>query len=67
MQVEQVKPNKPSFGIVVLLAAVAILIIVIGAVIVVGWRAHKKNTPPYTKHPVSRLEVRRRDARGLPA
>ena len=67
MQVEQVKPNKPSFGVVVLLAAVALLVIVIGAVIVVGWRAHKKNTPPYTKHPVSRLEIPALDTRGLPA
>ena len=57
MELEQVKPNKPSFGIVVAMAAVAILAIIIGAVILVGWRAHKKNTPPFTKHPVSRLRT----------
>ena len=55
MELEQSKPNKPSFLMVVLLAAAAILVMIIGAASIVGWRAHKKNNTPYTKHPESRL------------
>ncbi len=55
MQLEQVKPNKPSFLMVVLLSAAAILVIFIAAFVIVGWRSHKKNQPPFSKHPVSQL------------
>lgn len=57
MEIEQVKPNKPSFGMVTLFAAVALIAIFIGAVIIVGWRAHKKNSPPYAKRPVSQIRA----------
>lgn len=57
MAIEQVSPNKPSFGTVVALFAVAILVIFITAAIIVTWRAHSKEKTPYTKHPVSQLSV----------
>ena len=47
------KPDPSIFAHVVYLAAAAILVIIIAAVILVSWRSHKKNTPPFTKHPVS--------------
>ena len=55
MEIESSKPDPSMFAHVVYLAAGAILVIIIAAVIIVTWRSHKKNTPPYTKHPVSQL------------
>ena len=55
MEIEEVKPNEPSFLRVVLLAAAAILVIIVAAAGIVAWRAHKKNSVPYTQHPVSKL------------
>ena len=55
MELEQVKPNKPSFGAVVVLFAVTILAVVIAAWIIIEWRAHSKEKPPFSKHPVAQI------------
>jgi hypothetical protein len=55
MQVEQVKPNKPSFPTVVFLFGLTIILIFIAAVLVVKMHYNKKQAPPFTKHPVSQL------------
>lgn len=55
MALEQVKPNKPSFGLVVALFAVALIVIFIAAAIIVMWRGHSKEKAPYNKRPVSQL------------
>lgn len=57
MQVEQVKPNKPSFPTVVFLFGLAIIVIFIVAVLVVKMHYSKKQNPPFTKHPLSQLIV----------
>lgn len=57
MQLEQVKPNKPSFGLVVALSAVALIIIFVGAWLILEWSGHQKKKPPFTKHPVSQLAL----------
>ncbi len=31
------------------------MVVIIAAIIIISWRSHKKNTPPFTKHPTSRL------------
>ncbi len=54
MASEQDKTDNSSFGTAMLMAAVALLLIIIGAVSLVSWRAHKKNHAPYDKHPLSR-------------
>lgn len=56
MELEEVKPNKPSFLKVVLLSAGFILLaFIIAAAIVAG---HKQNNPtPFTKHPTSQLNT----------
>ena len=59
------KPDASMFAHVVYLAAGAILVIIIAALILVGWRSTKKNTPPFTKHPVSRLVVPTSAARAV--
>jgi uncharacterized membrane protein len=55
MQIEQVKPNRPSFKLVVALFAVALLVIFIAAVIIISWRSHGKHKPPFVRHPVAQL------------
>ena len=57
MEVEGNKPDPSIFAHVVYLAVGAIVVIIVAAIIVVSWRAHKKNTPPYTKHPTAQLHV----------
>ncbi len=57
MEKEGNKPDPSMFAHVVYLAAGAILVIVIAALIVVSWRSQKKNTPPFTKHPTSQLDL----------
>ena len=57
MQIEQVKPDKPSFPWVVFWFCATILLIVVCSVIVVRWRAHERNTPPYSKQPDSFLVI----------
>ena len=53
MQIEQTKPNKPSFLLVVLLSAGFLLLAFLIAAVILG--THKRNPVPFTKHPVSRL------------
>ena len=48
--------DKPSFLMVVLLACAALLVIILAAVMIVSWRSHKRNTPPYNKHPVAAVQ-----------
>lgn len=48
-------PDPSIFAHVTYLAAGALLVIIIAAIIIVSWRSHKKNQPPFTKHPVSML------------
>ena len=55
MEIQGNKPDPSIFLHVVYLAVAALVVIIVAAVIIVGWRAHRKNTPPYTKHPVSLL------------
>ena len=55
MEIQGNKPDPSIFAHVVYLAAGAILVIIIAAIIIVGWRSHKKNQPPFTKHPTSLL------------
>ena len=55
METEGNKPDPSTFAHVVYLAAGAILVIVIAALIIVTWRSHKATTPPFTKHPTSKL------------
>lgn len=55
MQLEQVKPKKPSFGLVVALSGLVLILIFIAAVLIVEWRAHERNKTPFAKHPVSQL------------
>lgn len=54
MQIEQKYPNQPKFLLVVYMSAFAVVLIVLAAIIVIGWRNHKgHNKPPFTKTPVS--------------
>ena len=53
MELEQVKPNKPSFGAVVALSAAALLLIFVVAWIILTWRAHSREKTPFSKHPVA--------------
>lgn len=57
MQIEQVKPKQPSFGVVVALFAVTILVIAVAAVVLLTWRSHNSKKPPFTRHPVSQLAL----------
>lgn len=55
MQIENKKADVSTIAHVLYLAVGAVMVIVIAAIIVISWRSHKKNTPPFTKHPTSRL------------
>lgn len=55
MQIEEQKPNKPNFALVVALFAGTILLVIIAAVVIVTWRGKSATKAPYTEHPVSRL------------
>ncbi|MGI4827936.1 MAG: hypothetical protein ACRYFU_07075 [Janthinobacterium lividum] len=53
MQSEQTPPNQPKFLLVVYMFAGAIVVIVLAAIIIIGWRNRKGHKTPYTKTPVS--------------
>lgn len=55
MQIEQVKPAKPSFPWVVFWFATGIILIFIVAISVIAVHYRKRRSPPFTQHPVSRL------------
>jgi hypothetical protein len=56
MQVEQVKPNKPSFPWVVFWFGTGIIVIFIIAIIVIRTHYRKRQPTPYTNSPaVSRV------------
>lgn len=55
MQIEQQGSQKPNFFLVGLMAAAAVILLIVGAFAIVGWRSQKANKAPYTKHPVSML------------
>ena len=55
MDVKQLMGGKPNFGLVVLMAATAILGIIIAAALIVGWRARHVKKTPYTKDPTAQL------------
>jgi len=55
MEIQGNKPDPSIFAHAMYLTAAALLVIIIAAVIIVTWRSHKKNTPPFTKHPVSQI------------
>ncbi len=57
MPIEDRKPDKPNFGIVVLLFAATILAIIIAAAVVVAWRGKEAKKAPFTKHPLSRFST----------
>ncbi len=49
--------DPSNFAHVLYLAVAAIVVILIAAVIVVGWRAQQVKKTPYTKHPTSQLSL----------
>ena len=55
MELEETKPNEPSFLKVVILFAATILVVVVLAAIFLLHRSHTKATTPYTKHPLSSI------------
>ncbi len=55
MPTENEKADVSTIAHVLYLAVGAVMVIIIAAIIVVSWRARKKNTPPFTKHPTSHL------------
>lgn len=57
MQIEQEKPNKPKFAVVVVLFAATILVVIIAAIAVLIWRGKEATKAPFTKHPVSMLST----------
>ncbi len=57
MEIEELKPNKPNFGLVVALFAGTILVVIIVAVALVFWRGKSVTKAPFTKHPLSRLSA----------
>lgn len=57
MQIEQEKPNKPNFTLVVALFAAMTVLIIIAAIAILIWRAKSASKAPFTKHPVSQLSL----------
>ncbi len=57
MEIEGNKPDPSIFAHVVYLAVGALVVIIVAAIIIVTWRGHKKNTPPYTKRPTAQLSL----------
>ena len=57
MQIESNKPDSSMMPHILYLSLAAILLVIIAAVILISWRGHKKNTPPYTTHPLSQMCV----------
>jgi uncharacterized membrane protein len=57
MQIEQVNPNKPSFGLVVALFAGVILLGLIATFLLLRWHRNQGMKPPFTRHPTSQLAV----------
>ena len=57
MEIEEIKPNKPNFGMVVALFAVTILVVILAAVALLAWRGKQTTKAPFTKHPLSRLSL----------
>ena len=55
MELEEVKPNKPKFALIGYLVLATLLVILIGAAIIVSWRAREVHKTPFTKQPTSRL------------
>ena len=55
MEIEQIGGDKPNFGLVGLMAATALLVIIIAAAMIVGWRARHVKKVPYEKHPTSQI------------
>lgn len=62
MRIEDVKPNKPNFGTVVILFAATILVIALLATVVVSWRAKQAKKVPFTRHPLALVTDRPPDA-----
>ncbi len=57
MEIEDLKPNKPNFGLVVALFAGTILVVIVVAVALVFWRGKSVTKVPFTKHPLSLLSA----------
>ncbi len=55
MQIEQEKPKKPNFAVVVALFAAMTVLIIIAAIAILTWRAKSASKAPFTKHPLSQL------------
>ena len=55
MQIEETPPNKPKFILVVYMFAGAVIVIVLAAIIIIGWRNRKGHKTPYDKTPTSWL------------
>ena len=53
MELEQEKPNKPNFKVVVMLFAVTILVIALAATVIVSWVARRTKKTPFTSHPLA--------------
>jgi hypothetical protein len=63
MNKEQLTGNKPSMGLAGLLTAAALILILLFATIIVGWRAKKNNKTPYSQKPTSNLYLPAGDTR----
>lgn len=55
MQIEQIKPNKPSFPWVVFWFCTGIILIFIAAIIVIKVHYRKTQPAPYSRHPTAQL------------
>lgn len=55
MEIEDIKPNKPNFGLIVTLFAISILVIAAATIAFLTWRAKHETKAPFTKHPLSQL------------
>ena len=53
MELEQKRPDKPNFKVVVMLFAATILVIALVATVIVSWVARRAKKTPFTKHPLA--------------
>jgi hypothetical protein len=65
MDIEQLPPNKPRFGLVVILFAVTILIVFVVAYFTLDWDGKRLVPHNYSKHPVSGVVMPGADFVGL--
>jgi len=57
MNIEQIKPNKPNFGVVVALASVSLLVIIVVAYFMLHWGGRDFLPHHTSAHPTSQLTM----------